>query len=162
MNFFRRYWVAGLVLMMVGLHAVIIGYVRSQVARLKNAQSTAVTMGTFRIQPVRDPASIYTFKVHAVLDPTRRSRGEERLEQVRLEIMESAEQLLRQVEADWLNDPAQTEIRARLLEVVLRHINEPLVQKLLITDWVQAPITTISVNFSSQDDMVQHRATILP
>ena len=148
--------------MMVGLHAVIIGYVRSQVARLKNAQSTAVTMGMFRIQPIRDPANIYTFKLHAVLDPTRRSRGEERLEQVRLEIMESAEQLLRQVEPDWLNDPGQVEIRARLLEVVLRHINEPLVQKLLITDWVQAPISTVSLNYSSQDDLPAQRSTILP
>lgn len=148
--------------MMVGLHAVIIGYVRSQVARLKNAQSTAVTVGTFRFQPLRDPDKVYTFKLHAVLDPTRRSRGEERLEQMRLEILESSEQLLRQVENDWLNDPLQAEIRARLLEVALRHLNEPLVQRVLITDWVAAPLNSVQLNFASQDDGAKSPATILP
>ncbi|XZE55210.1 hypothetical protein SH139x_001210 [Planctomycetaceae bacterium SH139] len=146
MKFLRRYWVAGLVLMMVGLHAVIIGYVRSQVARLKNAQSTAITVGSFRFQPIRDPDQVYCFRLHAVLDPTRRNRGEERLEQLRLEIAESAEQLLRQVEPDWLLDPSHDEIKARLLEVVLGHINEPLVQRVLITEWLAAPASAIAVN----------------
>lgn len=146
MKFLRRYWVAGLILMMVGLHAAIIGYVRSQVARLKSVQSTAVTIGSLRFQPLRDPDTVYCFQMHAVLDPTRRNRGEERLDQLRLEIVESAEELLRQSDPDWLVSPGHPEIKARLLEVVLKHINEPLVQRILVTDWLSAPADSIAVN----------------
>jgi hypothetical protein len=134
-----------MVLMMVGFHAIIIGYVRSQVARLKNAQSTAVTVGSFRFQPLRQPENIYAFRLHAVLDPTRRNRGQERIEQLRLEIMESSEQLLRQVDDKWLEDPGQEEIKGKLLEVVMRHLNEPLVQRMLITDWIKAPIGSVAI-----------------
>ena len=148
--------------MMVGLHAVIIGYVRSQVARLKNAQSTAVTIGTFRFQPVHDSSQVYCFRMHAVLDPTRRNRGEERLEQLRLEISESAEQLLRQCEEDWLVDPAHEELKTRLLEVVLGHINEPLIQRVLITDWLSAPASAIAVNVDNLDtESEKHAAPML-
>lgn len=148
-KFLRRYWVAGLILMMVGLHAVIIGYVRSQVARLKNAQSTAITVGSFRFQPLRQPEFVYSFQLHAVLDPTRRNRGEERIEQMRLEILEASEQLLRQVDEKWLDDPSQVEIKGKLLEVVLRSLNEPLVQRMLITDWIKAPTDTIAINIET-------------
>lgn len=149
MKFIRRYWVAGLVLMMVGLHAVIIGYVRSQVARLKNAQSTAITVGSFRFQPSLEPESVYAFQLHAVLDPTRRNRGEERIEQLRLEILASSEELLRQVDQTWLADPERVEIKSKLLDVVQRHLNEPLVQRLLITDWIKAPTDTIAINIET-------------
>lgn len=147
--------------MMVGLHAAIIGYVRSQVARLKNAQSTAVTVGSMRFQPVRDPDHVYCFQMHAVLDPTRRNRGEERLDQLRLEIMESSEELLRQAETDWLLAPGHNELKARLLEVILKHINEPLVQRVLITDWLSAPADSIAVNVDHSDGKKDEPAPIM-
>lgn len=140
----RRYWIAGLVLLMVALHAVIIGYIRSQVAMLESAKSTAVTIGTFRFQPLHDPSQIYSFNLHAVLDPDRRIRGVEWIEQMRLEIMESSEQLLRQVDQEWLADPTQKELRAELLEVIRRHTSEPLVQRVLITDWLELPTQSIA------------------
>jgi hypothetical protein len=160
-NFLRRYWVAGLVLMMVGLHAVIIGYVRSQVARLKNAQSTAITVGSFRFQPLRQPSNIYSFQLHAVVDPTRRNRGEERIEQLRIEILESTEQLLRQVDETWLEDPSQVEIKGKLLEVVLRHLNEPLVQRMLITDWIKAPTDSVAINIESWKEPAIKTSTMI-
>lgn len=140
----RRYWIAGLVLLMVALHAVIIGYIRSQVAMLESAKSTAVSIGTFRFQPLHDPSQIYSFKLHAVLDPDRRIRGVEWIEQMRLEIMESSEQLLRQVDQEWLADPTQKELRAELLEVIRRHTSEPLVQRVLITEWLELPTQSIA------------------
>ena len=147
--------------MMVGLHAVIIGYVRSQVARLKNAQSTAITVGSFRFQPLRQPDNVYSFQLHAVLDPTRRNRGEERIQQMRLEIMESAEQLLRQVDEKWLDDPTQVEIKGKLLEIVLRHLNEPLVQRMLITDWIKAPTDTLAINVDAWDSSEKSTPSVL-
>lgn len=147
--------------MMVGLHAVIIGYVRSQVARLKNAQSTAITVGSFRFQPLKQPQNIYSFQLHAVLDPTRRNRGEERIQQMRLEIMESSEQLLRQVDEKWLDDPTQVEIKGKLLEIVLRHLNEPLVQRMLITDWIKAPTDTLAINVDAWEPTTESTSAVL-
>lgn len=144
MNAVKRYWAVGLILLMVVTHAIAIGYVRSRVARLTTVKSSAIEIGSFRFQPVSDPSIVYQFHLHAVVDPVKRNLGEERLTQMRMEIREASEQLLRQVDPAWLEDPAQTQLRDRLMNVVLTHLDEPLVQRVLITDWLKIPVTTLS------------------
>ncbi len=146
MKLIRRYWVAGLILLMVAVHAAVIGYVRSRVARLQSTESTAVEIGSFRFQPIGDLSKVYHFRLHAVVDPTKRHRGKERITQLRLEIREASEQLLRQMDPQWLNDPSQSQIRNRLLDVVLKHLDEPLVQRMLITDWLELPVETVDLS----------------
>lgn len=145
MNFLRRYWGAGLIILMVAVHAAVIGYVRSRVARLTSPETTVVEIGEFRFQPIDDLSKVYHFRLHAMVDPTKLHRGRERLNQRRMEIVEASEQLLRQVDPVWLNDPAQTHIRDRLMKVVLEHLDEPLVQRMLITDWLQLPVEAIEL-----------------
>lgn len=149
MKFIRRYWGAALILLMVAVHAAVIGYVRSRVARLNHSQSTALEIGSFRFQPVSDLSKVYHFQLHAVIDPTKRNRSQERITQMRMEIIEASEQLLRQVDPEWLADPVQTQIRDRLMDVVLKHLDEPLVQRVLITDWLELPVQTIDMPLSS-------------
>ncbi len=141
MNLIRRYWAAGLILVVVIAHASIIGYVRSRVSRLNRAKSTAVEIGTFRFQNVKDLSTLYQFRLFAIATPTRRYQAEESIKQLRVEILESAEQLLRQVDPTWLDDPAQTQLRDRLMEVVGKHLNEPVVQRVLITEWLELPVS---------------------
>jgi len=62
-----------------------------------------------------------------------------------MEILEASEQLLRQVDVQWLDDPEQTQIRERLMEIVLKHLDEPLVQRVLITDWLELPVQTVDL-----------------
>lgn len=145
MNYLRRYWGAALILVMVVVHAAIIGYVRSRIASLIGPETTAVEIGNFRIQPVDDPSTIYHFRLHAIIDPSKLHRGKERLHQRRMEIVEASEQLLRQVDPALLSDPAQTHVRDRLMEVVLEYMNEPLVQRMLITDWLKVPVEAIDL-----------------
>jgi hypothetical protein len=145
-NLIRRYWVAGLILLMVAIHAAVIGYVRSRVARLQSRESTAVEMGSFRFQAVDDLSTVYHFRLHAIVDPSKRYRGEERLSQMRLEIREASEQMLRQIAPEALHDPSQSHIRSELMRVVLDHLDEPLVQRMLITDWLELPVQTIDFN----------------
>ena len=140
MKLIRRYWAAGLILMMVAIHATVIGYVRSRVSRLSAMESTAVEIGTFRFQPVAQPSTVYHFQLHAVLDPAKRHRGRDRIVQMRMEIIEASEQMLRQVDTNWLDDPTQSQIRDQLMSVVQRHLDEPLVQRVLITDWLELPV----------------------
>lgn len=149
MKLIRRYWGASLIVLMVAVHAVVIGYVRSRVSRLSSLQSPVVEIGSFRFQPVSDMDTVYHFNLHAVVDPSRRRRGEERLHLMQMEIREASEQLLRQVDPQWLDDPAQTQIRDRLMGVVLKHLDEPLVQRMLITDWLELPVDSIDLDLES-------------
>ncbi|WP_250928814.1 hypothetical protein [Aporhodopirellula aestuarii] len=144
MALLRRFWAPAVILLMVAIHAAVIGYVRSRVARLSNLESSAIEIGRLRFQNVNDPDMIYQLHLHAVVDPTRHFRGEQRLTQTQMEIVESSEQMLRQVEPAWLADPSQKEIRERLMDVVLQHLDEPLVQRVLITDWLRVPSSATS------------------
>lgn len=134
--------------MMVAIHAAMIGYVRSRVANLGAMESTAVEVGCFRFQPVDEPTTVYHFRLHAIMDPAKLFHGKERLTQMKMEICEASEQLLRQSEPEWLNDPTQVQLRERLMEIVLKHLDEPLVQRVLITDWLELPVRTIDVTLA--------------
>lgn len=134
--------------MMVGIHAAVIGYVRSRVASLGAMESTAIEVGCFRFQPVDDPSTVYHFRMHAILDPAKLFHGKERLTQMKMEICEASEQLLRQSDPQWLDDPTQVQLRERLMEIVLKHLDEPLVQRVLITDWLELPVRTIDVTLA--------------
>lgn len=149
-TFIRRFWAAGLILVMVAIHAVVIGYIRSRVARLNSARSSAVEIGSFRFQPIKDPDTVYHFRLHAVLDPSKRHLGEEQLSKMRMEILEASEQMLRQVDPLWLDDPTQLQIRERLMEVVLEHLDEPVVQRVLITDWLELPVQSVDVRLANR------------
>lgn len=157
----RNYWVAGLVFLMVGMHAVIIAYVRHQVARLKNVQTTAVEIGPFRFRSIADKDHVHFFQLHAVVDPSRRSLSEERIEQLRPEILEGIQQMLTQAEADWLGDPGQKELRARMLQIVLKHVKDPIIQRLVITDWMTAPADAVVIHIGQQTDADSSAAPLL-
>ena len=145
MIFLRRYWVVGLVLAMVVIHAAIISYVRSQVARLKNVKSTTVMVGSFQFQNAADLSTVYSFQLHAIVDPERRHYAEETLMQTELEIHEQIEQLLRQSPPELFKDPTQTVLRDRLMEVLLGQIPEPVVQRVIITDWLELPVSSFPI-----------------
>lgn len=149
MNLFRRYWGACLIVLMVVVHAAVIGYVRSRVSRLSSLDTTVVEMGSYRIQPVNNLSKVYHFKLHAVVDPTKLRRGKERLHLMRMQIRETAEQTLRQVDERLLEDPTQSQIRDRLMKIVHKHLEEPLVQRMLITDWLELPVQNVDLKLDT-------------
>jgi len=144
-NFIRRFWAAGIILIMVAIHAAVIGYVRSRVARLSHLKSSAVEIGNFRFQPVTAKDTVYHFQLHAVLDPSKHFEGTERLTQMQMEIVEDSERMLRTANVDWLDDPKQAELRERLMDIVVKHLPEKLVQRVLITDWLEVPVTSVEL-----------------
>jgi len=143
-NLLRRYWAAGLILMIVVVHAAIIGYVRTRVAKLAKAHSDTVEVGAFRFQNTADLSKVYQFRLHAVVEPARRLETQDLLTKKRFEVQEAAEQLLRQANIQWLADPVQTDIRDRLLEIISQQLHEPLVKRVLITDWLELPAGSVS------------------
>ena len=146
MNLIKRYWAAALILVIVAVHAAVIGYVRSRVARLQNLESNTFDMGHFRFQPVTNTSKVYHFQLHAVVDAAKRQLARERITQRKMEIHEETELLLRQVDPSWLRDPEQNEIRDRLMDIVRKHLEEPLVQRVLITDWLELPVNAFDLD----------------
>lgn len=148
MSFVRRYWAAALILTMVTIHAVVIGYVRSRVARLTGMESLAVEIGEFRFQPIDAADQVVRFRLHVIVDPARARSAREQIMTMRMEIREEAEQMLRRIDPQCLSDPSQAQIRERLMEVVLRHLNEPVVQRVLITDWLHVPVASFATSLA--------------
>lgn len=142
---------------MVAVHAAVIGYVRSRVARLNDMESTAIEIGSFRFQQVDDLTKVYHFQLHAVVDPSKRHRGQALISQMRMEILEASEQLLRQIDPAWLEDPSQAQLRDRLMDVVLTHLDEPLVQRVLITDWLELPVQAVDVQLEQTEASLASR-----
>lgn len=149
-NFLRRYWGVALIMVMVAAHAAVIGYVRSRISQMSTLESTAIEVGQFRFQRIDDLGTVYQFRLHAVIDPSRLYQGRSRLTQMSVQIREESEQLLRQVDANWLSDPSQTQIRERLMAIVLKYLDEPVVQRVLITDWLQIPVQNDAMHMASR------------
>lgn len=141
MYFIRRYWVIGLVFVVVVIHAAIISYVRSQVSRLKNHQSSTIYVGSYRFQLINHPDVVYAFSLYTTVDPNRRYYAEDQLSRKRMEIQESVEQTLRQVSQELLQDPKQSGLRDRILEAIYTQANDLSLQRLVITDWLELPAT---------------------
>ena len=147
--------------MMVAFHATIIGYVRSQVSRLKDVRTTSVAFGDFRFRTAEDPENIYFFQLHGLLDPNITFRDLELLDQVRLEIRESVQMTLTQAEIGWLNPADQNSLKARLLGVITKHTKKPLVSRLVITDWLVAPTNSIVVQAQGKETPLPQVAPVL-
>ena len=139
MGIIKRFWVPVMVLLMVGIHAAIIGYVRSRVAMLGESDDATQTVGLVIFQPTSDPGSTYQFQLDVVIEPTRRVSGSAAVRSAGLLIVEAAEQQLRRAEPDWLADPMHQEIRRRLMTVMTEHLREPVVQRAVITRWLRMP-----------------------
>lgn len=143
MTLIRRYWAAGLILLMVAVHAAVIGYLRSRVAMVGDVASTAVELGSFRFQSIAELDKVYQFDLYAVVDPGRRHQAQQRLIEIKLEIHEQAEQMLRQMDSQTLADPSQAQIRRRLMGIVEKNLDEALVQRVLITNWLELPVAPL-------------------
>ena len=154
-SFIRRYWSAGLIMIIVAVHAAVIGYVRNRVAQLNSIKSPAIEIGSFRFQPVENTSRVYHFRLYAVVDPSQRHRAEERLTQMKVQIREASEQMLRQVDQAWLQDPSQQQVRQRLVDVVTSHLAEPLVERVLITDWLELPVRAADVQLTPSETIAQ-------
>jgi hypothetical protein len=154
-DIFRRYWIAGLVLLLVIIHGGIIGYIRSQASRLQTTASREFSLGEFTLVSA-DKSHCTRFQIHAVLPHSRRFAGRSTLQQNYWMIHEAIEQHLRQIEPALLRDPAMIEIKNSLKKVVDERLGEPLVEQLLITNLLELPIDRLNVPaYTVNEDLVQ-------
>jgi hypothetical protein len=139
MSFLRRYWIAGLVLVLVSIHAVMIGYVRTEATRLKTVASSEIPLGLF-YKPSLDRMWITQLRVHLVVPPAKRLAARATIEHNRWVVHEAVEETLRRVEPDLLEDPALVAVKEAVrlaIEEVLRETG--LVDRVVINDRIDLP-----------------------
>ena len=82
MSFVKRYWIAGLVMMLVVIHAIIIGYVRSEASRVRVAATNEIPIGVYYVQS-HDHRWLTQLRVHLLVKPERRFEAKSTIEQNR-------------------------------------------------------------------------------
>lgn len=139
MSFVRRYWIAGLVLTMVVIHAVIIGYVRSEATRIKTTASNEIPIGLYHLQS-EDGQWMTQLRVHLEVEPDRRLAAKATIEHHRWLIHEAVEQKLRQVDPLLLRDAVLLTIKEEIKRAVEEALQDEIVKRVLVNDRVDLPI----------------------
>jgi hypothetical protein len=139
MQFLRRYWIAGLVLLLVLIHAVIIGYVRSEARQVKVTASQEIPLGVYYIQSA-DKNWLTQLRVHVLVKRELRLAAKAQLEMNRWMIHEGVEEKLRQIDPALLADPVLLEIKGQIKHVVDESLAEELIDRVVINDRVDLPV----------------------
>lgn len=139
MNFLQRYWIAGLVLCLVVIHAVIIGYVRAEASRIKITASNEIPLGLYYVQS-KDKQWMSQLRVHLLVPPEKRLAAKATIEHHRWLLHETVEEKLRQLDPALLEDAVLLEIKEQIKLAIDEQLQEEVVEQVLINDRVDLPI----------------------
>ncbi len=142
MHFIKRYWIAGLVLTLVGLHAAIIGHVRSEATRIKIAASSEIPVGVYYVQSP-DKQWMSQLRVHVLVPPAKRLAARATIEHHRWLIHEAIEERLHQLSPELFQDAVLLEVKGQIKVALEEALQEPIIERVLINDRVEIPIHRI-------------------
>jgi hypothetical protein len=129
---FRRYWIAMLVLVMIGLHASIVGLIRYQASLAKVDASCEVDLGSYLAFQSGGKPPI-SMQLHAIVPINHRMKSRQLIDLNQSQIRQSLEEHLRQIDGRVLTDPYLTDLRSQLLEVMVQTIGNSSIEELVIT-----------------------------
>jgi hypothetical protein len=150
-NLLRRYWIPGLVVFIVLLHAAIVGYVRRQIVQIRQVRTGAVTLGTFRVQPLNRLDTLYQMQLHAELEPSDRVLGEALLRQQKISVRVAVERVLRESMPEMLEPASVETLTDRLMDAVSAELGAPVVRRLWVTDWLILPVDRVLISPESPE-----------
>ncbi len=139
MNFIRRYWIAGLVICLMSIHAVIIGYVRAEATRVKIAASSEIPIGVYYVQSA-DKLWMSQLRVHLLVQPEQRLASKGLIEHHRWLIHEVVEEKLRQLDPALLEDAVLLEIKEQIKMAIEETLQEKIVERVVVNDRIDIPI----------------------
>ncbi len=139
MAIIKRYWVAALVMLLVMTHAMIIGYVRSESAKLNSLASSEIPLGMFYVQ---SPDRIWLTQLRILLAvaPERRDAAKATIEHNRWLVHQTIEEVLRNVDRSTLEDPIMTDLKDKIQQVLNESLHERIIERVLICDRFDLPI----------------------
>ncbi|MCU0718914.1 MAG: hypothetical protein MUC83_04365 [Pirellula sp.] len=129
----RKYWIGGLVLVMVGLHASIVGLIRHQASLAKVDISCEVDLGEYLAYPNENNTPV-SMRLHAIVPLNHRVKSRQLIELNQAQIRQAIEEHIRQVDHRVLRDPYLSDLRTQLLDVLVQTIGSTSVEDLAITE----------------------------
>lgn len=124
---------------LVVIHAVIIGYVRAEAARIKVTASNEIPLGLYYVQS-SDKQWMSQLRVHLVVAPEQRLASKATIEHHRWLLHEAIEEKLRQLDPSLLEDAVLLEIKEQIKLAIEEELHEEIVQRVLVNDRVDIPI----------------------
>lgn len=140
MAFVKRYWIAGLVMLLVVIHAVIIGYVRSEASRVRIAATNEIPVGVYYVQSA-DHHWLTQLRVHLLVAPERRLEAKATIEQNRWMIHELIEEKLRQLDPTLMQDAVLLKVKEEIKMALDERMHEEIIEQVLVNDRLVIPAT---------------------
>ena len=138
MSFVKRYWIAGLVMVLVVIHAIIIGYVRAEASRVRIAATNEIPIGVYYVQSL-DNRWLTQLRVHLLVRPERRLEAKSTIEQNRWLIHEVIEEKLRQLDPTLLHDAVLLKVKEEIKTALDERMHEEVIEQVLVNDRIVIP-----------------------
>lgn len=132
----RKYWIALLLLLMIGIHASIVGIIRYQASLAKLDASCEVDLGNY-LGYQRSRQAPMSMRIHALVPANHRLTSRHLLEANHFQIRQAIEERLRQVDPQIFSDPYLGDLKAQLFEVLVQMTGSSTVEEVLITDVIE-------------------------
>ncbi len=144
----RRYWIGVLVIVLVGIHASIVGVIRHQASLAKVDASCEVDLGQFLAFQIGNKSPMQ-MRLHAIVPLNHRMKSRQLIELNKAQIRQSVEEYLRQLDSKVLIDPYLADLKSQLMEVLVQTIGQSSVDDLVVTE-VRQSRDDASLEFVSQ------------
>lgn len=126
-------------MLMVVIHAVIIGYVRSEATRIKITASNEIPVGLFYVQS-ENKQWMSQLRVHVLVPPEKRLAAKATIEHHRWLIHEAIEETLHQLSPKLLEDAVLLEIKEQIKLAIQETLQDEIIERVLVNDRVDLPI----------------------
>lgn len=129
----RRYWIGLLVLVMIGLHAGIVGLIRIQASQAKESLSCEVDLGSFYVSRGPDQGVVH-LRVHALVPVNHRLQSRQLIELNQFQVRQAIEEYCRQADPALLIDPLLTDFKTNLMDCMVQTVGETATEDVVITE----------------------------
>lgn len=154
----RRYWIGLLVVVLVGLHASIVGVIRYQASLAKVDASCEVDLGQYLAFQVGKKAPLQ-MRLHGIVPLNHRMKSRQLIELNKAQIRQSLEEYLRQLDSKLLIDPYLADLKSQLLEVLVQTIGDSSIDDLVVTE-VRESRDEVSLEFVSHGNAKMPRRLV--
>ena len=144
----RKYWIGLLVLVLVGLHASIVGIIRHQASLAKIDASCEVDLGLYLAYQLEQKSPLQ-MRLYAIVPINHRRKSRQLIELNQAQIRQALEEYLRQLDSKFLVDPYLADLKSNLMEVMIQTIGNSSIEDLVITELRQST-DAVSLEFVSK------------
>ena len=137
-----------LVIVLVGLHASIVGVIRHQASLAKIDASCEVDLGQYLAFQIGKKVPLQ-MRLHAIVPLNHRMKSRQVIELNKAQIRQAIEEYLRQLDSNVLTDPYFADLKSQLMEVMIQTIGDPSIEDMVITE-VRESTDSASLAFISQ------------